>query len=218
MDGAEPRHRRLLARAGGSHARDRTVAQRADLARRERHHGVRVREQPLSRPRARQRARHPAGDGPAAGGSRNDRRTAPLVLTAREKALVGIALLFAALFVRLGFWQLDRLRERKAFNAPIESRINQPPVDLRELPRDPAVARYRRVRLSGEYDYARELVLVLRSRQGSPGVNLLTPLRVPGSDTAVLVNRGWIYAPDGMTADTKPWRERNPAGATGYVL
>ena len=131
---------------------------------------------------------------------------------------MGIALLFAALFVRLGFWQLERLRERQAYNAPIESRAGQPPVDLRELPRDLALARYRRVRVTGEFDYDRELVLTLRSRQGSPGVNLLTPLRAPGADTAVLVNRGWIYAPDGMSADTKPWRERNPEGATGHVL
>ena len=28
-------------------------------------------------------------------------------------------------------------------------------------------------------------------------------MRIPGRDTAVLVNRGWIYAPDGMTADTR---------------
>ena len=139
-------------------------------------------------------------------------------MTTREKVLVGIALLFAALFVRLGFWQLARLRERQAYNTPIESRIGQAPVDLRALPRDQAIARYRRVRVSGEYDYSRELVLTLRSRQGSPGVNLLTPLRVPGTDTAILVNRGWIYAPDGMSADTRPWREPNPTGAVGYVL
>lgn len=141
-----------------------------------------------------------------------------MTLSTREKALAVIALLFAALFARLGVWQLERLRERQAFNTPIEARINQAPVPLHQLSADPKEARYRRVLVSGEYDYAHELVLTLRSRQGSPGVNLLTPLRVEGSDTAVLINRGWIYAPDGISANTRPWREPNPVNATGFVL
>ena len=139
-------------------------------------------------------------------------------MTNREKFLGGIALMVAGLFMQLGVWQLSRLSERQAYNAPIKARMDEPPVDLTELPRDPAAARYRRVRVSGEYDYGHELVLTLRSRQGSPGVNLLTPLRVEGSDTAILVNRGWIYAPDGIAADTRPWREPRPQNATGFVL
>ncbi|MGK2936091.1 MAG: SURF1 family protein [Gemmatimonadaceae bacterium] len=135
----------------------------------------------------------------------------------REKVLLGIALLFAALFVRLGFWQVERLRERQAYNAPIEARVGLEPVALSDLPRDPGEAIHRSVRVGGTYDYDREIVLTLRSRQGSPGVNLLTPLRVAGSDTAILVNRGWLYAPDGVAAVTKEWREPDPVDALGYV-
>jgi len=36
---------------------------------------------------------------------------------------------------------------------------------------------------------------------------LLTPVQVPGKDTAVLVNRGWIYAPDGTSVDASRWQE-----------
>ena len=135
----------------------------------------------------------------------------------REKVLLVIALLFAALFVRLGFWQIERLRERQAYNAPIEARVGLEPVSLSDLPRDPGEAIHRSVRVSGEYDYDREILLTLRSRRGSPGVNVLTPLRVAGSDTAILVNRGWLYAPDGVAADAKPWREPDPVNAEGYV-
>ena len=135
----------------------------------------------------------------------------------REKVLLGIALLFAALFTRLGFWQLERLRERREYNAPIEARVGLAPVALRDLPSDPGEAIHRSVRVSGTYDYDREIVLTLRSRRGSPGVNLLTPLRIAGSDTAILVNRGWIYAPEGVSGDTRPWREPDPVDAVGYV-
>ncbi len=138
-------------------------------------------------------------------------------MTTREKILIGVALLFAALFVRLGFWQLARLRERQAYNAPIAARAGLAPVAVGDLPRDPADMIHRSVRVTGKYDYDHEIVLTLRSRQGSPGVNLLTPLRVGGSDTAILVNRGWIYAPDGVAADTRAWREADPVDAVGYV-
>ena len=131
--------------------------------------------------------------------------------------LLAVALLFAALFVRLGFWQIERLRERQAYNAPIELRLTQEPVPVAELPVDLEEKRHRRAMVTGEYDYGHEIVLTLRSRQGSPGVNLLTPVRVAGSDTAVLINRGWIYAPDGVSADTGPWREASPRDAIGFV-
>jgi surfeit locus 1 family protein len=65
----------------------------------------------------------------------------------------------------------------------------------------------RRANVSGNPDYDHEVVLAARSFQGSPGVYLFTPLRLASSDTAVLVNRGWIYAPDGVSIDSRRWRE-----------
>jgi surfeit locus 1 family protein len=71
--------------------------------------------------------------------------------------------------------------------------------------------------LAGTFDFDNEVVLTNRSRDGAPGVNILTPVRVPGRDTAVLVNRGWVYAPDGATVDLARWREPTKAGGTAYV-
>jgi surfeit locus 1 family protein len=59
-------------------------------------------------------------------------------------------------------------------------------------------------------------VLAARSYQGSPGVYLFTPLHVAGKDTAILVNRGWIYAPDGASVDLARWRE-NGTSFVGYA-
>ena len=83
--------------------------------------------------------------------------------------------------------------------------------------RDTGAARFRRVRVRGAYDYSREFALTLRTRNGSPGVDIITPLIRAGSDTVVLVNRGWIYAPDGMTADISKWREGDSVNAIGFV-
>ena len=117
-----------------------------------------------------------------------------------------IALLFAALFVRFGFWQLGRRGERQTLNARIESRMRQKAVTLAELPRDTSELAYRTVSVAGTLDYGHELVLTSRSYEGAPGVYLLTPVLVAGSDTAVLLNRGWVYSPDGASLELAQWR------------
>ena len=117
-----------------------------------------------------------------------------------------LAVLAAAGCIRLGFWQLSRLAQRRARNAIVSRRLSQPLVPLETLPVDSGSV-LRRVSVTGTPDYEHEIVLAARSYQGSPGVYLFTPLRVPGSDTAVLVNRGWIYAPDGVSVDLRGWRE-----------
>jgi surfeit locus 1 family protein len=71
--------------------------------------------------------------------------------------------------------------------------------------------------VSGRFDYDQEVVLGARTHQGSPGVDLITPLRIDGSDTAILVNRGWVYSPDGASVDQVRWRERDTATITGYI-
>jgi len=124
-----------------------------------------------------------------------------------------IALAFAALFVRLGFWQLERLGQRRERNRLLASRLAAAPAPWS----DTTAIRYRRVSLSGIPDYDREIVLAGRSRGGSPGVDLVTPVRLQGTDTAVLVNRGWVYSPDATTVDQPRWREGDTLAVVGYV-
>jgi surfeit locus 1 family protein len=131
--------------------------------------------------------------------------------------VVLIAIVVTAVFLRLGFWQLSRLREREALNAELASRAVDSAVPTSQLPADTTASHYRRVFVQGAYDYANEIVLTLRSRDGSPGVNIVTPVRLPATDTALLVVRGWVYSPDGMTVGLSRWREGAEASGTGFV-
>src|SRR5256885_643269 len=117
-------------------------------------------------------------------------------MSRRTQLFLVLAFAAAALCVRLGVWQLSRLRQRRAWNAVIAARLAAPPVTPTALPADSGAAHYRTVHVAGRPDYAREVVLTNRSRQGSPGVEVLTPVRVAGSDTLLLVDRGWVYSPD----------------------
>lgn len=129
-------------------------------------------------------------------------------MSTRRPLLIPIlaAALFAGLCARLGVWQLDRLSQRQAFNARLEARLAASPVDVAALPSDTGRGHYHRVTARGRFDYAGQARLAARSNLGSPGVHLLTPLRLDDGRT-VIVNRGWVYAADAMTIRDSLWRE-----------
>jgi surfeit locus 1 family protein len=104
--------------------------------------------------------------------------------------LVIIAL--TSLFILLGFWQLQRLGQRRAANARIVARMEQPILTLDGSRLDPGEIELRRATVTGQYDPANEIVLRNRTYNEIPGVHVLTPLRIAGSDAAILVDRGWI--------------------------
>ena len=121
-------------------------------------------------------------------------------------AFAVFALIVSLGCIRLGFWQLERYDERKATNAQITARLVESPALLASL-RPNSLVRFRRLRAMGRYDYANEMVLTSRGRHGAPGVHVITPFRTESGDSAVLVNRGWAYAPDGMRIDLSLFRE-----------
>ena len=129
-----------------------------------------------------------------------------------------LCLVAAAVCVRLGVWQLERLGERQLRNEFVRARLNFPLVPLGALPADTGVVRFRRATVRGRFDYGRELVLAGRARGGSPGAHIVTPLRIAGAgDTVLLVNRGWVYSPDAATVDLARWREGDSATVSGFV-
>lgn len=127
-----------------------------------------------------------------------------------------ISVCVAMLCIALGFWQLDRRDQRRVRNAMIAERMRSAPMALADLAGDTSATHYRRVRVSGQPDFDRDIALTLRGNLGSPGVDILTPIRLAAGDSAILVNRGWIYSPDGMTADLSRWREADTT-FSGYV-
>ncbi len=128
-----------------------------------------------------------------------------------------IALAVAAVCVRLGIWQLHRLKERKSANAAVEARMAEPAARLTGMPRDTVGLIFRRVTMTGVYDTAHSVVIAGRSWEGAPGVHLLTPLRITGGG-AVLVNRGWLPSADAATVELAPYDTVGEITVRGLVL
>lgn len=118
------------------------------------------------------------------------------------------------LFINFCLWQLRRLDERRAYNAAVSARLDAAPVPMSGILADTTGALYRRVQADGRFMNEHSIVLPGRSLDGTPGVQLVTPLQLAGSDTAVLVNRGWVPSADGATIEIDSF----PARATGPVI
>lgn len=90
-------------------------------------------------------------------------------------------------------WQLDRAAEKESLFAAFAA--GGVATRLATLPDDAAAValRYRQVRISGRYDGDHQILLDNSPRDGRPGYQVLTPLRLPDGE-AVLVNRGWLPA------------------------
>jgi surfeit locus 1 family protein len=141
----------------------------------------------------------------------------PLPRRARTWTVLALTFGVAAVCVRLGVWQTSRLSQRLAYNAVLGARLSDRTIPLGETSSDTAAGHYRRVHATGALRYDREIAWAPRMRRGSPGVNLLTPMRVAGSDTAVVVNRGWVYSADAKSVDFSRWREADSASVGGYT-
>ena len=137
-------------------------------------------------------------------------------MTSRAQvSYVAFAVVVAMICVRLGVWQLARRGERLASNAAELAERGKPVLDLTHGSTPEA---HRRVRASGTFDFEREIVLRGRAFEGVPGVEILTPFRVPGRDTAVLVHRGFVASPDATTIDVTLHRELPAAEIEGLAV
>ena len=98
----------------------------------------------------------------------------------------------AVAFINLGLWQLQRRTEVSADNARVAAVIEASPVPLTTaLLDDPT--EFRPVTVEGTFVQQADVSLSPRSRNGRPGFEVLTPLRLAADPaTTVLVNRGWV--------------------------
>jgi surfeit locus 1 family protein len=92
---------------------------------------------------------------------------------------LALAAAACAAAIALGNWQRGRADEKRA-----------------------AAARLERVAVEGEFVPKHTIYLDNKTRRGRPGYEVVTPLKLRGSPSYVLVNRGWVAA--GTTRDALP--------------
>lgn len=131
---------------------------------------------------------------------------------------MALLLLVAAGFARLGIWQLDRLHQRRAANAVTIAARQAPPEMLTAATVHADALAERRVVAEGRYDQKREIIVRGEALQGAPGVVVITPLLLGSNGPAVLVERGFLPAPDAVTASLAGLEEPGQVTVRGIAL
>ncbi|WP_299028525.1 SURF1 family protein [uncultured Thermanaerothrix sp.] len=131
-----------------------------------------------------------------------------------------LVLIGMIVMIRLGFWQLDRLAQRRAFNERVLAARSLPPLDLNsdsfsiiQLPD----MEYREVVVTGEYDHSDEVLLRNQVWQGQLGFHVLTPLRIQGTSWAVLVDRGWLPYEEAQLPARLAYQEKGVISVKGVI-
>lgn len=128
-----------------------------------------------------------------------------------------LVIVASGVMIRLGIWQLDRLSQRRAFNAQVASARTQAPFDLNQTqPENLGQMEWRQVEFTGTYDFTNQVAIRNQYFNGQYGYHLMTPLLADSANAsgsnpiAVVVDRGWIPA-DGNSAPAA-WRRYDQAG------
>lgn len=132
--------------------------------------------------------------------------------------LIGCFVAVALVCARLGLWQVQRLRERRAANAAALAERSKPPVTIERGDAAGAGLIDRRVVASGRYDDDHAIILRGRVYQGVPGVEIVSPMVLDDGRSAVLVNRGFVPTPDAFTLDPDSLRETGRVRVAGIAL
>lgn len=94
----------------------------------------------------------------------------------------------------LGNWQMNRAEQKRLVVALYDAHASAPDMPLvggnAEFDRQSML--FRQVSVRGQYDLDHQILLENQKYKGEPGYLVLTPLQISGSETHLLVNRGWV--------------------------
>ena len=142
------------------------------------------------------------------------------LLSSRWIGFAIFVILLAAVCTRLGIWQIHRLDHRLAQNTIIKAHFGADLVDL-EVALKPGQkvsdsSEWTRVSTTGTYDVEHQVTVKFSTRDGAPGVDVVTPL-VLASGAAVLVDRGWMETKNTMDRPDLPAPPTGAVSVTGWL-
>jgi surfeit locus 1 family protein len=114
-------------------------------------------------------------------------------------AMTAIAL---SVFIALGVWQLQRAQDKQVMHDRLLARARMPAVELDAVSVVTDDLLFRTATASGRYLPEYQIFLDNKVYRGRAGYHVLTPLRIRGADSLMLVNRGW--APWGLDRQRIP--------------
>lgn len=103
-----------------------------------------------------------------------------------------IAALLVPLFISAGQWQWNKASAKAGLQRQLDAQGAEPAMQMPAAPVASEALRFRTVIARGTYEPQRQILIDNRTYRQQAGFHVLTPLRIEGGNTRVLVNRGWI--------------------------
>jgi len=101
------------------------------------------------------------------------------------------------LFLYLGQWQAGKAQRLTAERSQYAARAQRATVRVGATLVSAEQLRDAPIAVRGYYEPAQQIFVDNRQEEGRAGVHVVTPLKIEGSETRILVNRGWIGWADG---------------------
>lgn len=116
--------------------------------------------------------------------------------TKSRKVFFGLLCLAPIITFALGTWQVKRLKWKNQLVAECEDRLTYKPIPLPKnlTKEDLPNLEYRKVLVTGHFDYSREVYVGPRLHDGKKGYTLICPFVQSNGSGDVLLDRGWISA------------------------
>ncbi|MBS1226986.1 MAG: surfeit locus 1 [Proteobacteria bacterium] len=105
------------------------------------------------------------------------------------------AALLIPLFIAAGQWQWTKAAAKTARQQQLDARSAEPAIAMPGTPVDAQALRDRKVIARGRYEPEQQILIDNRVHDQQAGYHVVTPLHLEGSETRLLVNRGWVKAP-----------------------
>lgn len=94
--------------------------------------------------------------------------------------------------IALGFWQLQRAEQKRELLAMYDMRLKEAAQPITEVATDLSNIDFLPIKVKGEFDNQRYILLDNRYYNHLLGYHVLTPLIIKETGKAILINRGWI--------------------------
>ncbi len=112
-------------------------------------------------------------------------------------------IIFFTLFLKLGFWQLDRAEQKRQLHSFLNDRQAKEAIDLNNnFIRNSSDLLWRKVTATGYFLEQNQILLDNQVNDTQAGYYVYTPFKVKNVDDVFLVNRGWL--PSGMDRSKSP--------------
>lgn len=143
------------------------------------------------------------------------------LFTRRWIGLLLVVVVVGVVCVELGLWQFRRYTERHDSNHVTEANLEADPVPVTDVFDESSPPSsdelWRVVEATGSYDVEHQLVVLYRTREGVPGVDVVVPL-LTDSGSALIVDRGWVETSgNGNQTPDVPAPPRGTVTVAGWV-